>query len=406
MDVVKFSKSFADFINQTRDKSKVSKYLHDYMWDHKIVCRHIKADKINYLTFRKDGTISYLPIGRELKYTDNGEWARDGRQEGKPAKTITQIMSSAMLKAVTSRDLEIFSNLYKGQATALYTIRETSGEGLSDIYGMPSNFGSCMKGSEHRPKLEIYEANPETIALLYVITPDGLCAARALLWTDIDGNKIIDRVYGGEEFSTMFREYAKEIGAYKKQSDSAGEGRFIAPDGSVLDKTFKIRVSRYDCDKYPYVDTFYFLDEGEGTLSNYKEGADKRLQDTGGGYDEVYDGVECFNRDELYPECVCSWSEYHGMYVHENDAIHVGNDVYYEADGEVEDAFATGRRSWILVSNCEEVECFHGDEHDGITLIRDISSFTMYQTPDGDLIDMDTDTVSVFVIDGEVMGCV
>ena len=124
MDKIKFSKSFEQFVAQTKDECKVSKYLHHYIKEtNDVVCRNFTADKINYLTLRKNGAISYLPFGRDLKLNDDGEWSRDGRQEGKPAKTIQSIMRNALIRSLNNRDLEIFSNLYKGQATDLYTVR-------------------------------------------------------------------------------------------------------------------------------------------------------------------------------------------------------------------------------------------------------------------------------------------
>ena len=416
MERVEFSNSFKSFIEQTRDESKVSRYLsyylaQDYSIKGRIVARHIKADKINYLTFRKDGTISYLPFGRELKRTDNGEWARDGRQEGKPAKTITQILSSAMMRSITSRDLEIFSNFYKGRATALYTIKEARGEALADVYSMPSPFGSCMKGPEHRDKLELYVKNPDVVGVLYVERPrkDGdehpICDARALIWTDIEGNKIIDRVYGREEFSTIFRDYATEIGAYKKQCESAGISDFIFPDGHIEDRIFEISISHNDCEKYPYVDTFYNLNEEEDILTN-DEDADnitKVLQSQYGNYDARI-GYECLHRDGVHHPDLCSWSSYHNAYIHDEDVIEINGDYYYEDDGSVEDAFEINRRSYVLENDCRKVEVIDPDLLDGLTIISDVDTTTMYKTPDGDLIDMDTNTVKVFVIDGEVIG--
>ena len=406
MDKITVSKSFEDFVFQTRNESKVSKYLHHYLNGNRIVARHIVADKMNYLTFRKNGTISYLPIGRELKVNDDGTWARDGRQEGKPAKTITQIMRGAMLRAVTNRDLEIFSNLYKGQASDLYTFKVASGEDLRAVYNLEVPFTSCMNGAYNSLKLDLYVKNPDKVSVVYIQT-GNTCQARALLWTDNDGNKIIDRVYGSEEFRTMYRDYAKEIGAWKKVYDGAGHSNFFNPEGEAMYEDFYIEVDG-EHDRYPYVDTFCYLkdDVSPNVLTNSDNyDANKKLQNTDGHYEDL-EGVECYNRSGMYHDDDCRWSDYHGAYIHEDDFIYINNDYYYAEDGSTEDAIRISRRSWVLVDDLEEVECINKDDlDDGIIEFDSISTFTCYKLPNGELIPTDdADTVEVFVIDGEIMG--
>jgi hypothetical protein len=408
MDKIQFSKSFEDFILQTKDESKVSKYLHHYLWGNKIVAKHVKADRINYLTFRKNGTISYLPIGRELKVNDDGTWSRDGRQEGKPAKTITQILSDAMLRAVTNRDLEIFSNLYKGQASDLYTIKEAKGDEIKEIYQLQIPFTSCMNGGENTSKLGLYTNNPDRISLLYV-KAGNQCVARALMWIDNQGNKIIDRVYGSEEFRTMFRDYAKEIGAWKKVYDGAGESNWFNPEGDTVDrKYFYIKVDS-DFESYPYVDTMCYLNDNvsPSTLSNNDQDATKKLQCTSGGYEDL-DGIECFDRSGRYNEDDCRWSEYHDAWIYEDDAVYIEDisDYFYYDNGRRRDAIRIGRRDYILVDDCEEVEVFDPSSLDeGLMEIDDVCTFTCYKLPCGDLLPSDdADIVEVFVIDGEIMG--
>jgi hypothetical protein len=286
MGRVQFSASFEQFIVQTKDKSKVSKYLHNYIaGDKDVVCRNITAEKINYLTLRKNGTISYLPYGRELKKTVAGEWSRDGHQEGKPAKTITNIMRNAMIRSLTNRDLEIFSNLYLGQATDLYTIHEARGKKIAEVYNMPSNFGSCMLGRSNTNKINFYANNPNQIGLLYVVAND-ICQSRALVWTDNEGRRVVDRVYGGEEFITMMLDYARENGMYKKRDDCSGGGNiFISPEGGEEHIYFNIEL---ECDEqgcYPFVDTFCYMNGM--TLSNSGADAEKKLQCTDGDFESL-----------------------------------------------------------------------------------------------------------------------
>jgi hypothetical protein len=224
------------------------------------------------------------------------------------------------------------------------------------------------------------------------------------MWVDMDGNKVIDRVYGREEFMQMFRDYAREIGAYKKECDSAGESLFISPDGSRCHKAFNISIQG-EFERFPYVDTFCYYDSSENVLSNEQtEHHDKKLQDTGGGFENL-EGVRVYGREGTFDEEVCRWSNYHDEFLYEDDAIYVDNDYYYAPDGATCEALYLGRRNYVLLNDCSEVEVFNADDFSGLTCYDDIETFTCYSTPDGQLIGVDEATiVDVFAIDGEIMG--
>jgi hypothetical protein len=285
----------------------------------------------------------------------------------------------------------------------LYNIREATGGEIYRIYGMqPNGFTSCMEGASAN-KLAIYIKNPSVISLLYVEMNQEI-RARALCWTDVQGAKIIDRVYGAEEFRTMFRDYAREIGAFKKHYDGAGESAFIAPDGTQVYRSFDIAIVGA-FDTYPYIDTFCYYDEKNNILTNeYRKTTLLKLQDTSGGYEDL-DGVECMNREERFDEGDTRWSDYHDMHLYYEDAIYINGDYYYEEDGCTEEAIQTGRRRWVLLEECEECEVFNADDYNGLTEQDEISTFTAYKLPNGDIIPQDEATiVNVFVIDGVIMG--
>lgn len=409
------SSSMKDFIKDTKDLSKVSSYLYKAIEGNHLVMRNLTAEKANYLTFRKDGTVSYLPAGRELKFTERGEWARDGRQEAKPARAITQIMRNAMLRSITSRDLEIFSNLYKGRATDLYNIQVTSGDGLCEVYALKAEgFSSCMNGGYHASKLRLYQENPNQVRIAYVQVNDK-CLARALVWTANDGSVIMDRVYGSEEFQTMFKDYARDQGWWKKRCDSAGDSPFISPDGDNKDRYFTITLADGDFEYYPYVDTFRYQNGNE--LSNNEDFS----IDTDEGYeltctdgDRTCMGVECYNRSARYPISQCSWSEYHEMYVHDDDAVTIERtgEIFHREAGYTDEAIDMGGGEYILVSDCREAECFQVgdlDSDEEVFEIRNVSTDTYYKTPnDGYILVSEATIVNVFILrkSGEIQGAV
>ena len=109
-----------------------------------------------------------------------------------------------------------------------------------------------------------------------------------------------------------------------------------------------------------------------------------------------------------YDEDDCRWSEYHNAWVHEDDAIYVEDcsDYFHYDRGRRRDAIRIGRRDYVLLEDCDVVDCFEPSSLDeGIMEISDVHTFECYKTPDGDLLPVeDADIVEVFVIDGEVMG--
>lgn len=412
MEKLQTSQTFKQFLNDTRKESKVSNLLFKYFhptshWGIKTTERHINGETINYLTFRKEGTISYLPKGKPLQLNEDGQWSRDGRQEAKPARAIQQVFSPAALRLFTKRDLEIFSNLYKGRACSLHTIKEAKGREIWEIYQRESMFNSCMLGVSEEV-LRVYTDSPN-VSLFYVEDNNGRILSRVLCWIDNKGRKLIDRVYGDESFFYMFRDYAREIGAYKKLSDSAGDSDFIAPNGTRTEEEFLIPVNLKNVTRYPYIDTFSFIDTALGLASNCEESEAINIEiecnQTGGNWTDRR-GVEVVGRSGRYDTDDCYWSEDRSAYVHCEDAEEIRDYYYYRPDLTLRDAFRTGRRSWVLVEDCDEVECFDADRFNGITRLDEVDTFTMYRDESGRLHDYD-EVVEVWTHDnqgGEILG--
>jgi hypothetical protein len=118
----------------------------------------------------------------------------------------------------------------------------------------------------------------------------------------------------------------------------------------------------------------------------------------------------CRGRSSSYHEDDCRWSEYHDEWIHEDDAIYIDDagDYFYDGCSRQEDAIRISRRNYILVDDCEEVECFDPSSLDGgLMEIDDVCTFTCYKLPCGDLMPVDdADIVEVLVVDGEIMGSV
>jgi hypothetical protein len=274
---MRFSHSFMRVMNQ----------MHNKIADFIINCNYYSAQNfqlidnyvydtssVNYLTFRNDGTISFLPAGKELKYNDLGEWSRDGRQSGRPAKVIRKIFTKRALSLFTDKDFEQFALQYQAKGAAKdFTfsildnshIKETYDAERSVDCGASLN-GSCMNGDGKY--LDLYENCPH-LRIITLRDSDNLLAGRALLWTLPNGKQLMDRVYVSEErLYDLFLDFADQNKftrkvSYKSYSDKTS---FTDDNGETTYKaTFKIKTDT-EFDYYPYIDTFTY--GGYGYITN------------------------------------------------------------------------------------------------------------------------------------------
>ena len=146
-----------------------------------------------------------------------------------------------------------------------------SGENYTTQSGQLGN--SCMRFNSCKDYFDIYIENPEVCQLLIFKSLNGeKLLGRALLWTDVNGKKLMDRIYTTKDsYIKLFKKWADEKN-YKQVYDD--------------DFFTTIKVEPKDYKKYPYMDTFSFYSQEKGLL--YNDGNDverpyHRLQDTGGG---------------------------------------------------------------------------------------------------------------------------
>jgi len=152
---------------------------------------------------------------------------------------------------------------------------------------------SCMRYSDCQDYFGIYVQNPEVCSLVVFESEskEGKICGRALLWTDSEGRKIMDRIYVNRpQDEQLFKEFAKKSGFYHKASQNMEENPFVSPEGNTVELSSIIKVKGYFY-KYPYLDTFkYYKDAGDNSHLTNDPGNrhDYTLTDTGGG-----NGDEC-----------------------------------------------------------------------------------------------------------------
>jgi len=169
---------------------------------------------------------------------------------------------------------------------------------------------SCMRYNRCQSYLDIYVNNPEQCNLVVLMSDekDDTICGRAILWTDIDGKRIMDRIYTNRtQDEQLFKEFAKKNGFYCKRNQNMNEDEpFISPEtGEEEIIRTKIELSVKNYDYFPYMDSFKYFFEGHGDRPSYltnssRFGYDFELTDTDGGHAES--GCDCCGGDETV-EC-------------------------------------------------------------------------------------------------------
>lgn len=184
----------------------------------------------------------------------------------------------------TAADVEKFVNVY----TAMILFEKNAFDHFEIVYGEDIKYwyseeqygaksgqlgNSCMRYKACQDYFDIYIENPEVCQLLIFKTLNGeKLLGRALLWTDVDGKKLMDRIYTTKDnYIKLFKKWADE----KNYT-------YIYNNEDVT----TIKVEPKDYKKYPYMDTFTWYSQEKGLLYNDSDEVERpyyKLQDTGGG---------------------------------------------------------------------------------------------------------------------------
>jgi hypothetical protein len=314
--------------------------------------KHAHSRKMpgNYFSIReKEGMISYLPKGRQIVITEAGRWARDGRQEMKPAKWAKSILAGWQLKQLTDPDFANFAAKFAVEENASKLTVELV-DGIDKVYGLTrydttkvhevvSN--SCMQG---KPVGEFYSL-AGTTQVLAIWNGNGILMGRAIYWPKVTGGGVdgpaIDRIYGTVEVQTMAKAWADENGVAYHQNqgmgysdwnlrgERLGTGGYISTPESVCDAEF-----------YPYMDTFSWQDS-DGDLTTCDDDASYKYESQYGCRSEI-------NRHEGEVQL------HNGDWVDEDDACYVSSESAYYAIDDVVTCHRSGE--YILRQGAYEIQ--------------------------------------------------
>jgi hypothetical protein len=158
---------------------------------------------------------------------------------------------------------------------------------------------SCMSEADSS-WLEIYEDNSDVCKMVVKWSENGQIVdgvfksnkivGRALLWTTTSGDIFMDRIYTIDSSDEeLFKKYAEANGWWAKKSQNSSQN-FTAVRGSESkNPIYVVQLKKSYNGEYPYLDTLCYLNDDSGKLSNSQSEvrANKLLNDTGGGYDEL-----------------------------------------------------------------------------------------------------------------------
>ena len=241
----------------------------------------------------------------------------------------------------TDAQIEDFVNKWKSSFKSegeKFEIR--SGNGIVESYETTNYHGeegynplwnSCMNDRTDLVDFYLYVSDLEMVVLL---DSDNKIMARALLWTDTDGRRLLDRVYYiYDKDYYKFINLAKENGWYYKKRNISGGSTWVL-DGQEKKIQTKIKYPTESISEiFPYVDSFYYLDDKNGFLMNYEpDGSYYFLNDTDGGY-EYYSDLFDIRGNRILDEDDYVTSKTQGGLIYYYNSEHVeypGFDDYIE----------------------------------------------------------------------------
>lgn len=242
--------------------------------------RHNKEDLVeSYVDFisissQDRGKISYLTNDRMESVDANEYWTSSRRYHTKPGSFITKLFTG-----VSAKEIEKFSGLFRSQSQKTkFVFKIVNGKEIKRYYSensyahMRASLGaSCMKHDHCQNYFQLYTKNEDKVSMLVMLNPEGNLLGRAILW-NFESVKLMDRIYttNDEDLQFHFKKWATENDyLYKSDQNWSSSLYFEQLGQKKRELRFDIKLDNIKLDRYPYMDTFKFLDTNKGILSNY-----------------------------------------------------------------------------------------------------------------------------------------
>jgi len=219
------------------------------------------------------------------------------RNQVKVGKLVRSMFTKANIDFKPT-DIEDFVNKYKSIITQMRdkfnNFKIVKGEdirksylGTSYLNDSGSLGNSCMRYEKCQKFLDIYVENEDKVQLI-VLTKEEKVAGRAILWTDSNNQKVMDRIYTNNSADEqLFKDFASSNNfLYKNEQNMSSDVPFIKPDGSE-DHMITIELKVKDYNYYPYMDSFKYYNPTTGEITNDSDNDGEEgiytLEDTDGG---------------------------------------------------------------------------------------------------------------------------
>lgn len=198
----------------------------------------------SFFHIRKNGEVSFLPKGKELRLTDNNKWCPSNRVTAKTGKAMRKFFLSNKIKLPDEIIGDIAENI-DSQFKFSGTIKLVDGEDIRTYYhgsnyasstGSLSN--SCMKHDRCQQYFDVYTENPKRVQMLVALTNNNLVQGRALVWHTDQGSIVMDRAYGKPLVMNTLIAHAQSQGWIVKSHQSYDyPDSWQMPNGEIFSKS-------------------------------------------------------------------------------------------------------------------------------------------------------------------------
>lgn len=330
---------------------------------------------IKNVTVNNAGEMTFLPKGK-LSVIDTGVfpnvWKKDGRQAGSFGKVLRKLLVENGRKVEKDAELEEIVNSLKACYTVEGTFEIVSGDDirkyyLEDWYDYSFNIGtmesSCMRYSGACQRAAEWYGLNSNIEMVILKAPDrDKSRGRALLWTDRNGQKWLDRIYACDHITAAFKQFARSNGWPHKRTQDACAGDWMFPDGT---QDYQEVVIELDCgpqEVMPYMDTFYYVYDSYASNSD-DSGYDHRYcqREPDEQEENEYDDID----DRYIPSEDAVYIESESVTTHIDNAFRCElSDEWYLLDDSVTlaDGREVGRDSCDIVYLDYTDEWYHVDD--------------------------------------------
>jgi hypothetical protein len=246
--------------------------------------RHTKEDlvdsPVNYISVSHDdkSKISYLTTDRIGALEPDTYWTSNSRYKGKPGAFV-----SKLFKDIPAREVEKFSSLFRTQSLMpVFTFKVVDADDIKKYYHystyvMDENGdtrgslgASCMKHDQCQKLFKLYTKNTDQVKMLVMLDENEKLIGRALLW-NLESNKIMDRIYTklDEDYAFHFKKWATK-NDYLYKSEQNWNNTLFFENLNIKRKELYLEFNiGINPRKYPYMDTFKFVNLESGRLYNY-----------------------------------------------------------------------------------------------------------------------------------------